>query len=103
METEVISLETDLLPFGVRRFLLSHGIVGEIVEVVALFVGLFVIGPYEGEYGLAGYLGSIYLAAWQGKWTALVLILAPLLTVGAWLAGLWLYRRDRAEAGSPAA
>jgi hypothetical protein len=67
-----------------------------IIPVGGYLIGRYVIGPYEGENGLAGYLGSIYLAAWQGEKAALVLILAPMLVVGIWLIGLRLFRRDRA-------
>lgn len=74
-----------------------------IIPLGGYLVGLFVIGAYEGENGLAGYLGSIYLAAWQGEKAALILILAPILVVGVWMIALWLYRPNRADAGSTAA
>jgi len=73
-----------------------------IIPVGAYLIGRYVIGPYEGEYGLAGYLGSIYLAAWQGEKPALILILAPMLVVGIWLIGMRLFRRDRAGRESTA-
>ena len=66
-----------------------------IIPVGAYLIGRYVIGPYAGENGLAGYLGSIYLAAWQGEKAALILILTPILVVGIWLIGLRLFRRHR--------
>jgi len=74
-----------------------------IIPVGAYLVGSYVVGPYEGEYGLAGYLGSIYLAAWQGEKAALILLLAPILAVGAWMIALWLYRPNRADADATTA
>ena len=73
-----------------------------VIPVAAYLVGHTVIGPYEGDYGLAGYLGSIYLAAWQGKKAALIIMLAPVLVAGAWLIGLRLYGRAHAATGTTA-
>jgi hypothetical protein len=67
-----------------------------IIPAGAYLIGRYVIGPYAGQSGLASYLGSIYLAAWQGEKAALILILAPMLIVGIWLIGLRLFWRDQA-------
>lgn len=66
-----------------------------IIPIGAYLVGSYVVGPYEGDGGMAGYLGAIYLSAWRGERAALTLILAPLLIVMAWLIGLRLFRRGR--------
>jgi len=67
-----------------------------IIPVVAYLVGGYVVGPYAGDGGLAGYLGAIYLSAWHGERAALTLILTPILIVMVWLIGLRLFRRGRA-------
>jgi hypothetical protein len=74
-----------------------------ILPVGAYLVGGYIVGPYEGNSGLAGYLGTIYLSAWRGEQAALTLILAPLLIVAVWLIGLRLYRRGRTGVGPTAA
>jgi len=73
-----------------------------IIPVCAYLVGGYIVGPYEGNSGLAGYLGTIYLSAWRGERAALTLILAPMLIVAVWLIGLRLYRHDR-TGGEPTA
>ena len=60
------------------------------VPIAAYLIGSYIIGPYEGNGGLAGFLGTIYLSAGRGERAALVLILAPLLIVTVWQIGLWL-------------
>jgi len=69
-----------------------------IIPVGAYLVGSVVVGPYEGENGLAGYLGTIYLAALGGERAALILILSPWLIVIVWKVGLQFVRRGRAVA-----
>jgi len=73
------------------------------IPVGAYLVGRFVIGPYEGEHGLAGYLEMIYWSAWHGKQAALMLILGPMLIVGTWLVGLRIsrYKRPGAKSETP--
>lgn len=63
-----------------------------VVPAGAYIIGSTVIGPYEGNAGLAGYLGTIYLSAWRGERAALILILGPLLIVITWLIGRRLFR-----------
>jgi len=65
----------------------------------AYLVGRFVIGPYEGDHGLAGYLETIYWSAWHGEQLALMLILGPLLIAATWLIGLRISRYKRPGAG----
>ncbi|MAF82966.1 MAG: hypothetical protein CL797_02560 [Chromatiales bacterium] len=71
-----------------------------IIPIGAYLVGRYVVGPYEGSSGLAGYLGTIYLSAWHGDIAALWLILAPLQIAAVRLIGLWLYRREWVVPGS---
>jgi|GEM_PF-1278629 hypothetical protein len=63
------------------------------VPVSAYLVGSYVVGPYEGDGGLMGYLSTIYLSAWHAEQAALMLILSPLLIVMSWKICLWLSRR----------
>lgn len=66
------------------------------LPVCAYLVGLFVVGPYEGQSGMAGYLGTLYVSAWRGELAARLLLLTPLLLAITWLIGLRLYRLNRA-------
>ena len=70
------------------------------LPVCAYIVGLIVVGPYEGQSGVAGYLGTLYVSAWRGELTARLLLLTPLLLAATWVIGLRLYRHNR---GSKAA
>lgn len=74
------------------------------IPVLGYVVGSAVVGPYEGDGGLPGYLGTIYVSALRGERAALTLLFAPGLIVIVWLVGLWLFRRAPAEkAGSETA
>ena len=66
-----------------------------IVPIAAYLVGGTVVGPYQGDGGLTGYLGAIYLSAWRGERAALTLILTPLAVFATWLTALWLLRYER--------
>ncbi len=63
-----------------------------IIPVSAYVVGSYIVGPYAGNAGLAGYVGTIYLAAWRGELAALVLLLGPVLVAGIWVITLRLSR-----------
>jgi len=83
-----------------KKTLLRSGtllVIGAVlIPVIAYLVGGAIVGPYEGNGGLAGYLGTIYQSTWHGERAALMLILAPLLVVAAWMTALWLLRRHQA-------
>lgn len=55
-----------------------------LVPALAYLVGASLVGPYEGERGFAGYLGTILAAAWRGDSTALILVLSPVCLVAVW-------------------
>ena len=57
-----------------------------IVPVLIYLAGGLIVGPYEGEGGLLEMMGSIYVAALTGHWSAWMLLLSPLLLVGIWKA-----------------
>ena len=61
-----------------------------ILPVFAYIGGHLIAGPYDGEYGVIGYLISIYRAVPGGERAAIVLVTAPALVVGAWYAALGL-------------
>lgn len=73
-----------------------------IIPVAAYLVGGAAVGPYEGEGGLAGYLGTIYRSALRGEQAALTLILTPLLITTIWWLSLRFARRAGAVTGSDA-
>lgn len=66
-----------------------------IVPVCAFVGGLIVVGDYEGQSGLLGYMGAIYGDALRGRWLAWMLILAPILIVGLWTIITKLTRRPQ--------
>ena len=53
-----------------------------VVPVLVYFAGGLIVGPYEGEGGLIEMMGTIYVDAMTGHWSAWVLLLSPLLLVG---------------------
>ena len=55
-----------------------------ILPAFAYMAGFVLTGPYEGEYGVIGYLGSIYADVLAGKWAASVLVATPALIVIVW-------------------
>lgn len=63
------------------------GLLSVLMVPVAVFAGgSLLVGPYEGEFGLLGMMGTIYRDAAQIKVTAWVLLLAPLLLGLIWAA-----------------
>ena len=66
-----------------------------IVPVCAFVGGLIVVGDYEGQSGLLGYMAAIYGDALRGRWLAWILILAPILIVGLWTIIAKLTRRPQ--------
>jgi hypothetical protein len=69
-----------------------------LVPVCAYVGGSLVVGDYEGDSGLLGYLVAIFGDALRGRWLAWVMILAPLLLVGIWTLVARTGRRMRAPA-----
>jgi len=70
-----------------------------LVPVLAYIGGSLVVGDYEGNSGMLGYLLSIYGDAARGRWLAWILILAPVLIIATWTLVIRLIRRagDDAE------
>jgi len=64
-----------------------------LVPVVAYIGGSLVVGDYEGQTGLLGYLVAIFGAALRGRWLAWTLILAPVMIVTIWTLVVWAVRR----------
>ena len=58
------------IPSWVQLLFLS----GILVPIAAYVVGQWIIGPYEGNFGLLGYFFSIYSDALQAKPTAWILL-----------------------------
>jgi hypothetical protein len=74
--------------------LLAFGLL--FLPLVVYLVGVEVVGPYEGEGGAFGLLGSILAALARGSWAAWVLTLSPYIIVQlARLAVRAMRRRDR--------
>ena len=84
----------ELVLFG---SLFAFGLV--LLPLVVYLVGVEIIGPYEGEGGAFGLLGSIMVALVHGAWPAWMLTLAPYLVVQlSRLAIHVLWRRPRVTA-----
>lgn len=62
------------------------------VPVLVYLFGSIVVGPYEGEGGLIGMMGSIYVDAITLQPSALVLLVSPLLLILVWKLSLRLRR-----------
>ena len=65
-----------------------------IVPTLAYLVGAWLIGPYQGVFGLFGYVGSIYRDALRAEPSAWILLLSPLMIIAIWQIVL---RRNKAE------
>jgi hypothetical protein len=59
--------------------LLGFGLL--LLPFVVYVVGMEIVGPYEGEGGPFGLLGSILAAMARGNWAAWILTLSPYLIV----------------------
>jgi len=62
------------------------------VPLTIYWIGGLLVGPYEGERGLFGMMGSIYGDALTGHLSAWILLFSPLLLVGIWI-GFYQLRR----------
>lgn len=72
---------------------LCLGLAGFIVlPVVAFFAGKALAGPYEGPYGVLGFLINIYGDVSRGNWAATTLLATPAIIVVTWVAALRLRR-----------
>jgi hypothetical protein len=63
-----------------------------ILPAVAFFAGNALAGPYEGPFGVLGYLIDIYGAMWRGNWAATTLLATPAILVLTWFIALRLRR-----------
>jgi hypothetical protein len=59
---------------------------------VAFYAGKAVAGPYEGPFGVFGFLAHIYGDMARGNWAALALLATPAIIFVAWAAALRLRR-----------
>ena len=69
---------------------------GALLAPVAVYLfGSTVMGPYEGDGGLAGFSASVFAAAVEGKAGALALVLTPAGLLLTWWLVFQLLRRTR--------
>jgi hypothetical protein len=66
---------------------------GLLLPAGAYLAGKRVIGAYEGQNGVADYIGSIYTGAGHGEPQAFALLLAPVALLGCWATVGWAWRR----------
>ena len=85
--------------FGIRMMLVLMSLI--IVPICAYLVGGLIVGPYEGDGGLAGYLGEIISRAFIGERSALILMLTPAILISIWSFVIWLGRRQRGNETAP--
>ena len=55
-----------------------------VVPVIAYVTGIWLVGEYEGVFGVFGYLGSLYRDAIRFEAIAWFFILSPLMIIGCW-------------------
>lgn len=55
------------------------------VPVIIYIFGSLIVGPYQGDGGLAGMMWSIYADALTLHLSALILLTAPALLIGIWV------------------
>ena len=66
-----------------------------VIPVLAYFVGNWLVGPYEGKFGMLGFFFSIYSDALQAKPAPWILLLAAPSIVMVW--HIALHKRIRAD------
>ena len=64
-------------------YLLGFCLLG--VPAIVYWVGGLLAGPYEGERGILGMMGTIYGDALTGHLSALILLFAPMILIGIWI------------------
>ena len=68
---------------------LSLALAGFLVfPALAFFAGNALAGPYEGPYGVLGFLINIYAAMSLGNWAAVTLLATPALIFLIWVIAL---------------
>lgn len=60
-----------------------------LAPVIVFNSGLVLAGDYEGESGFLGFVGSLYAAAAGGRFSAWVVLLAPVLILLIWATVRW--------------
>ena len=96
----MIKLKADSTAVRLRTATLALLLSFVIVPICAFIGGTLVVGDYEGESGLLGYLIAIFSDASRGRWLAWIMILAPVLIVGTWYLVVLALRRTRRTAKS---
>jgi len=81
--------------FGISVMLVLLSLI--IVPVCAYLFGGLIVGPYEGDGRLPGYLGKIISRAFSGDRSAWILMLTPSIIVSIWSIVIWQGRRQRAK------
>lgn len=63
-----------------------------ILPIVAYYAGTTLAGPYEGPFGILGFLIELYAASWAGNWAAATLLATPAIILVIWIAAFRLRR-----------
>ena len=63
-----------------------------ILPALAFFAGKAMAGPYEGPYGILGFLINIYGDMSRGNWAATTMLATPAIIVMTWIVALRLRR-----------
>ena len=69
-----------------------------LVPLAVYLFGSTLMGPYEGDGGLVGFLATVYADLLRGRPGALALVLSPTVFFALWWLIFRLVRRRRAEA-----
>ena len=70
---------------AMKRWLLFALACLVLVPVCVYGIGSLLLGPYEGDNGLPGFMGSLYGDALTGGLAAWLLLTSPLLLVAIWV------------------
>jgi hypothetical protein len=74
------------------RWLAYFGLSVVIAPIIVFNAGLLLVGEYEGENGLFGFLSTVYGAALSGSLSAWLLLLGPIIVVLIWMCVYWAWR-----------
>lgn len=97
----MIKLNDDSTATRIRTVALTLLLSFLIVPVCAFIGGSIVVGAYEGNSGLFGYMTAIYGDALRGRWPAWIMILAPVLIVATWYLVVRMLRATPASSTNP--
>jgi hypothetical protein len=77
--------QDQIMPAGTKRWLTGILLCVIAMPLLIYMVGTILVGPYEGEFGLLGLIGSLYGDALTGTPSAWLVLLSPCLLILIWM------------------